>query len=48
VGIAGLILAAILPVIGIPGIIGGVAALLAGIGFFVFWCNCCRSGSRCD
>lgn len=47
VGIAALILAAVLPVIGIPGIIGGVAALLAGIGFFVFWCTCCRrSGSQ--
>ena len=43
VGITALILAAVLPVVGIPGIIGGVAALLAGIGFFVFYCNCCRS-----
>jgi F0F1-type ATP synthase assembly protein I len=42
VGIVSLILAAVLPTIGIPGIVGGVAALLAGIGFFVFYCSCCR------
>lgn len=49
VGITALILAAVLPVVGIPGIIGGIAALLAGIGFFIFYCNCCRSSqSRCD
>ena len=48
-GIAALILAAVLPAIGIPGIIGGIAALLTGIGFFVFWCSCCRrSESNCD
>ena len=44
VGIVALVLSAVLPVIGIPGIIGGVAALLAGIGFLVFYCCCCRSG----
>jgi hypothetical protein len=44
VGIAGLILSAVLPVIvGIPGIIGSVAALLAGIGFLVYRCLCCRT-----
>jgi F0F1-type ATP synthase assembly protein I len=43
VGIAGLILSAVLPVVGIPGIIGSVAALLAGIGFLVYSCFCCRS-----
>lgn len=43
VGITGLILSAVLPVIGIPGIIGSVAALLSGIGFLVFRCFCCRT-----
>ncbi len=43
VGIAGLILSAVLPVVGIPGIIGSVAALLAGIGFLVYRCVCCRN-----
>jgi F0F1-type ATP synthase assembly protein I len=50
VGIVGLILSAVLPVIGLPAIPGSVAALLAGIGFFVYYCCCCRSGnqSRCE
>lgn len=43
VGITALILAAIFPVIGIGGIIGGVAAILAGIGFYVYYCSCCRN-----
>jgi hypothetical protein len=43
VGIAALVLAAIFPVIGIGGIIGGVVAILAGIGLYVFYCNCCRT-----
>lgn len=43
VGITGLILSAILPVVGIPGIIGSVAALLAGIGFLVYRFTCCRT-----
>ena len=44
VGIVGLILSAVFPIIiGIPGIIGSVAALLAGIGFLIFRCYCCRS-----
>ena len=43
VGIAGLILSAVLSVVGLPGIIGSVAALLAGIGFLVYSCYCCRS-----
>jgi len=43
VGIVGLILSAIFPgIIGIAGIIGSVAALLAGIGFLIFKCVCCR------
>lgn len=41
VGIVGLVLSAALPVIGLPGIIGGVAALLSGIGFLVL-CRCRR------
>ena len=44
VGIVGMILSAIFPiVVGIPGIIGSVAALLAGIGFLVYRCVCCRN-----
>lgn len=35
VGIVGLILSGILPAIGLPGIIGSVAALLSGIGFLL-------------
>ena len=42
VGIAGLILAGILPVIGIPGVVGAVAALLSGIGFLLLT-RCHRS-----
>ncbi len=43
VGIIGLIVSALFPVhIGIAGIIGSVAALLAGIGFLIFKCVCCR------
>ncbi len=41
VGIIGLILSAVLPVVGIPGIIGSVAALLSGIGFLML-CRCRR------
>ena len=44
VGIIGLIISAVFPIlVGIPGIIGSVAALLSGIGFLVFRCFCCRS-----
>ena len=43
VGIVGLILSAVLPIIGIPGVIGGVAALLSGIGFLML-CRCRREG----
>lgn len=44
VGIAGMIVSALFPVfLGIGGIIGSVAALLAGIGFLVFRCVCCRT-----
>lgn len=43
VGIVGLILAGVLPVIGIPGVVGAVAALLSGIGFLILCrCNCQR------
>ena len=41
VGIAGLILAGVLPAIGIPGVVGAVAALLSGIGFLIL-CRCPR------
>ena len=44
VGITGLILSALFPIlIGVSGIIGSVAALLAGIGFLVYRCICCRN-----
>ena len=44
VGIAGMIVSALFPIIvGIGGIIGSVAALLAGIGFLVYRCVCCRN-----
>lgn len=41
VGIVGLILSGVLPAVGIPGIVGAVAALLSGIGFLVL-CRCHR------
>mgnify|MGYP000846046905 CR=1 FL=1 len=44
VGVLGLILSAVLPVVGLAGIIGALAALLTGIGFFILcFCACsCR------
>ena len=43
VGIVGLILSGVLPVIGIPGVPGSVAALLSGIGFLLLCrCSCPR------
>lgn len=41
VGIVGLILSGVLPAIGIPGVVGSVAALLSGIGFLLL-CRCPR------
>lgn len=43
VGIVGLILAGILPIIGLASIPGSLAALLSGIGFLLF-CRCYNRG----
>ncbi len=40
VGIVGLVFSAIFPaILGIPGIIGSLALLLTGLGFFMFCCG---------
>ena len=40
VGIVGLVFSAVFPaILGIPGIIGSLALLLTGLGFFMFCCG---------